>query len=66
MSIAAENLPLPRRGGGDAAVSASPWTSLISLYSLPPSEIGFSQLSVTVLFVISFASGCPGAPGGSI
>jgi hypothetical protein len=64
MSIAAENLPLPRRGGGGAA--ASPWTSLLSLYSLPPSEIGFSQLSVTVLFVISFASGCPGAPGGSI
>jgi len=34
--------------------------------SLPPSEVGLSHLSVTVLFVISFTSGCPGEPGGSI
>ena len=34
--------------------------------ALPPSEAGLSQLSATVLLVISVGSGCPGEPGGSM
>jgi hypothetical protein len=36
------------------------------IFSLPPSEAGLFQFSVTVLFVISLTSGCSGEAGGSI